>query len=99
MVRDEGAGWVCSLIVSLLWCIYNAVPPYLMLQVRPAASASKFVDGTPYSIHVVESHELACHVALIHHIHFLEPQSRKINYSWFSKHESVSVQAAGEPVV
>lgn len=83
MVRDEGAGWVCSLIVSLLWCIYNAVPPYLMLQVRPAASASKFVDGTPYSIYVVKNHEIACHVALIHHIHFLDRRAGKFIIVFF----------------
>ena len=44
MVRNEGPGWVCSLIVSLLWCIYNAVPPYLMMQVRLAASATSCIE-------------------------------------------------------
>ncbi len=56
MVRDGWAGWVCSLIVSILWCVYNAVPPYLMLQVRPAAATS------PIGVLMVdETYERGCH--------------------------------------
>lgn len=45
-----GAELWCSLIVSLLWCVYNAVPPYLMLQVHLGFRAllSQQLSGTSH---------------------------------------------------